>query len=378
MIEYSGGGIVPGSVVLIGGDPGIGKSTLLLQASDALSQNYGDILYVSGEESVSQTKLRATRLGVVSDRLYVLCENDLEQIEKHIQTLNPKVVIVDSIPSGLFVEYPVCTGECDPDSRVCRTPLDLCEEPKCTQYFLSVMLQRMVPLAGPRILEHMVDTVLYFEGEQHHIYRVLRAIKNRFGSTNEIGIFEMQNRGLVDVMNPSELFLSNREEEVSGSIVVSSMEGTRPLLMEVQALVVPTHHGNPRNTATGVDRHRIALLIAVLNKRVGIDVGGADVFVNITGGLRVAEPGIDLGVLMAIASSYREIPIDRQTVMIGEVGLGGEIRPVAHVERRIREAAKLGFTRAIFPEYNRKGLEIEEDIKLIGVKDVYDGLSALL
>jgi DNA repair protein RadA/Sms len=224
----------------------------------------------------------------------------------------------------------------------------------------------------------MVDTVLYFEGEGHHIYRVLRAIKNRFGSTNEIGIFEMRSTGLADVMNPSEIFLSDREEQVSGAVVVSSMEGTRPLLMEVQALVVPTNYGNPRNTSAGVDRHRIALLIAVLNKRVGIDVADSDVFVNITGGLRVDEPGIDLGVLMAISSSHRDMPIDRQTVMIGEVGLGGEIRPVTHVDRRIREAAKLGFRRAIFPEYNRKGLNIDENIELVGVNDVYDSLAALL
>lgn len=380
MVEFDrvlGGGIVPGSVVLIGGDPGIGKSTLLLQASDALSQNYGDILYVSGEESVSQTKLRATRLGVVSDTLYVLCENNLEQIEKHIETLKPKAVIVDSIQAVYLSSIQSAPGSVT-QIRECAGRLLICAKNRNIPVFLVGHVTKDGTLAGPRILEHMVDTVLYFEGEQHHIYRILRAIKNRFGSTNEIGIFEMQNRGLVDVMNPSELFLSNREEEVSGSIVVSSMEGTRPLLMEVQALVVPTNHGNPRNTATGVDRHRIALLIAVLNKRVGIDVGGADVFVNITGGLRIAEPGIDLGVLMAIASSYREIPINRQTVMIGEVGLGGEIRPVTHVERRIREAAKLGFTRAIFPEYNRKGLEIEEKIELVGVKDVYDSLSALL
>lgn len=372
-----GGGIVPGSVVLIGGDPGIGKSTLLLQASDALSRNYGDILYVSGEESVSQTKLRATRLGVVSDTLYVLCENNLEQIEKHIETLQPKVVIVDSIQAVYLSSIQSAPGSVT-QIRECTGRLLIYAKNRNVPVFLVGHVTKDGTLAGPRILEHMVDTVLYFEGEQHHIYRVLRAIKNRFGSTNEIGIFEMQNRGLVDVMNPSELFLSNREEEIAGSIVVSSMEGTRPLLMEVQALVVPTNYGNPRNTATGVDRHRISLLIAVLNKRVGIDVGGADVFVNITGGLRVAEPGIDLGVLMAIASSYREISVDRQTVMVGEVGLGGEIRPVTHVERRIREAAKLGFKRAIFPEYNRKGLKIEENIELVGVKDVYDSLSALL
>jgi len=372
-----GGGIVPGSVVLIGGDPGIGKSTLLLQASEALSQNYGQVLYVSGEESVSQTKLRATRLGVASDTLYVLCENNLEQIEKHIEALKPKVVIIDSIQTVYLSDIQSAPGSVT-QIRECAGRLLICAKNRNMLVFLVGHVTKEGSLAGPRILEHMVDTVLYFEGERHHIYRVLRAIKNRFGSTNEIGIFEMQSKGLVDVLNPSELFLSNREEEVSGSAVVSSMEGTRPLLMEVQALVVPTNYSNPRNTATGVDRHRIALLIAVLNKRVGIDVGDSDVFVNITGGLRVDEPGIDLGVLIAISSNYRDIPVNRRTVIIGEVGLGGEIRPVTHVEKRLREAAKLGFHRAIFPEYNRRGLEIDEDIELVGVNDVYDSLSALL
>ena len=372
-----GGGIVPGAVVLIGGDPGIGKSTLLLQASDALSRNYGDVLYVSGEESVSQTKLRATRLGVKSDRLYVLCENNLEQIEKHIEAQKPKVVVIDSIQAVYLTSIQSAPGSVT-QIRECTGRLLICAKNRNIPIFLVGHVTKEGAIAGPRVLEHMVDTVLYFEGEGHHIYRVLRAIKNRFGSTNEIGIFEMRNTGLADVMNPSEIFLSDREEQVSGSVVVSSMEGTRPLLMEVQALVVPTNYGNPRNTAAGVDRHRIALLIAVLNKRVGIDVGDSDVFVNITGGLRIDEPGIDLGVLMAISSSHRDMPVDRQTVMIGEVGLGGEIRPVTHVDRRIREAAKLGFRRAIFPEYNRKGLNIDEDIELIGVKDVYDSLAALL
>ena len=380
MLEFDrvlGGGIVPGSVVLIGGDPGIGKSTLLLQASDALSRNYGDVLYVSGEESVSQTKLRATRLGVMSDTLYVLCENNLEQIEKHIEAQKPKVVIIDSIQAVYLSSIQSAPGSVT-QVRECTGHLLICAKNRNIPVFLVGHVTKEGAIAGPRILEHMVDTVLYFEGERHHIYRVLRAIKNRFGSTNEIGIFEMQNTGLVDVMNPSEIFLSNREEQVSGSVIVSSMEGTRPLLMEVQALVVPTNYSNPRNTAAGVDRHRIALLIAVLNKRVGIDVGDADVFVNITGGLHVDEPGIDLGVLMAISSSHRDIPVDRQTVIIGEVGLGGEIRPVTHVDRRIREAAKLGFKRAIFPEYSRKGLDIDVDIELVGVSDVYDSLGALL
>ncbi len=372
-----GGGIVPGAVILIGGDPGIGKSTLLLQASDALSRNYGDVLYVSGEESVSQTKLRATRLGIKSDTLYVLCENNLEQIQKHIEDRKPKVVVIDSIQAVYLTSIQSAPGSVT-QIRECTGHLLICAKNRNIPIFLIGHVTKEGVIAGPRVLEHMVDTVLYFEGEGHHIYRVLRAIKNRFGSTNEIGIFEMRNTGLADVMNPSEIFLSDRKEQVSGSVVVSSMEGTRPLLMEIQALVVPTNYGNPRNTAAGVDRHRIALLIAVLNKRVGIDVGDSDVFVNITGGLRIDEPGIDLGVLMAISSSHRDMPIDRQTVMIGEVGLGGEIRPVTHVDRRIREAAKLGFRRAIFPEYNRKGLNIDDDIELVGVKDVYDSLAALL
>ena len=371
-----GGGIVPGSIVLIGGDPGIGKSTLLLQASDALSRKYGDVLYVSGEESVSQTKLRATRLGVASDTLYVLCENNLEEIDKYIETQKPKVVIIDSIQSVYLSSIQSAPGSVT-QIRECAGHLLICAKNRNIPVFLVGHVTKEGMIAGPRVLEHMVDTVLYFEGERHHIYRILRAIKNRFGSTNEIGIFEMRSTGLIDVMNPSEIFLNNREEQVSGSVVVSSMEGTRPLLMEVQALVVPTNYGNPRNTTAGVDRQRIALLIAVLNKRVGINVGDSDVFVNVTGGLRVDEPGIDLGVLMAICSSHRDMPIDRNTVMVGEVGLGGEIRPVTHVDRRIREAAKLGFTRVMFPEYNRKGLDIDEDIELVGVNDVYDSLTAL-
>ena len=372
-----GGGIVPGSVILIGGDPGIGKSTLLLQASDALSQKYGSVLYVTGEESVSQTKIRSTRLGVTADTLYVLCENNLELIQKHIEKLQPQAVVIDSIQAVYLSEFQSAPGSIT-QIRECAAHLLICAKNLNIPMFLVGHVTKEGTLAGPRVLEHIVDTVLYFEGERHHIYRVLRAIKNRFGSTNELGIFEMQNKGLVDVKNPSQLFLSDRKEEISGSVVVSSMEGTRPLLLEVQALVVSTHYGTPRNTATGIDRNRVALLMAVLNKRIGMDIGDSDVFVNITGGLRVDEPGIDLGVLMAIISNYRNVPIDPRTVVIGEVGLGGEIRPVPHLETRIREAAKLGFTRAIFPDYHQKGLKINETIKLIGVKNIYDCLNILL
>jgi len=372
-----GGGIVPGSVVLIGGDPGIGKSTLLLQASDAISRIYGTVLYVSGEESVTQTKLRANRLGITSDSLYVLCENNIEQIETHIMQLNPYAVVIDSIQTVYRPELQSAPGSIT-QIRESAAQLLIIAKGKNIPIILVGHVTKEGSLAGPRILEHMVDTVLYFEGERQHVYRVLRAVKNRFGSTNEIGIFEMLSQGLAEVKNPSELFISERQENTSGSVVVSSIEGTRPLLLELQALVAPATFGIPRNTTTGVDRHRIALLIAVLQKRVGLDIGDSDVFVNITGGMRVDEPGIDLGIVMAITSNHRDIAIDSRTVIIGEVGLGGEVRAVTHIEKRLREAAKLGFNRAIFPEYNRKGLELKEDIDLIGVQDLYGALSASL
>ena len=372
-----GGGVVPGSVVLIGGDPGIGKSTILLQVSDALSRGYGEVLYVSGEESVAQTKLRANRLGVASDLLYILCENNLEQIEAHITQLNPCMVVIDSIQAVHLSGLQSAPGSVT-QVRESAAHLSVIAKSKNIPIILVGHVTKEGSLAGPRVLEHMVDTVLYFEGESQQIYRVLRAVKNRFGSTNEIGIFEMLSHGLVEVKNPSALFIGERQENTSGSVVVSSMEGTRPLLLELQALVSPAHFGFPRNTAAGVDRQRIALLLAVLQKRVGLDIGDSDVFVNITGGMRVDEPGIDLGTAIGITSSHRDIAIDPRTVVIGEVGLGGEVRAVAHIEKRLLEAAKLGFNCAVFPESNRKGLELKEDIDLIGVKDLYGALSALL
>ena len=372
-----GGGVVPGSVVLIGGDPGIGKSTILLQVSDALSRTYGGVLYVSGEESVAQTKLRADRLGVTSDLLYVLCENNLEQIESHITQLSPCMVVIDSIQAVHLPGLQSVPGSVA-QVRESAAQLLVIAKSKNIPIILVGHVTKEGSLAGPRVLEHMVDTVLYFEGETQHAYRVLRAVKNRFGSTNEIGIFEMVTHGLVEVKNPSELFISERQENTSGSVVVSSIEGTRPLLLELQALVSPTNFNFPRNTAAGVDRQRIALLLAVLQKRVGLAIGDSDVFVNITGGMRVDEPGIDLGTAIAITSSHRDIAIDPRTVVIGEIGLGGEVRAVANIEKRLREAAKLGFNCAIFPESNRKGLELEVDIDLVGVKDLYGALSALL
>ena len=371
-----GDGIVPGSVILIGGDPGIGKSTLLLQASNAVSRVYGTVLYVTGEESAAQTKLRANRLGLSSEALLVLCENDLEQIERHIAAVQPSMVVIDSIQAVYLPALQSAPGSVT-QIRECAGQLLILAKSKDIPVVLVGHVTKDGALAGPRMLEHIVDTVLYFEGEQQHIYRVLRAVKNRFGSTNEIGIFEMLSRGLVDVENPSVLFLGDRQENISGSVVVSSIEGTRPLLLELQALVSPSNFALPRNTTAGVDRQRIAMLVAVLHKRIGMNIGDSDVFVNITGGVRVDEPGIDLGIVMAIVSNHRDIVIDPYTVLIGEVGLGGEVRPVAHIDKRLREAAKLGFKRAILPETNRKGLDLTEDIELFGTKNLHDALSIL-
>ncbi len=371
-----GDGIVPGSVILIGGDPGIGKSTLLLQASDAVSQVYGTVLYVTGEESAAQTKLRANRLGLSSEALLVLCENDLEQIERHIEAVQPGMVVIDSIQAVYLPGLQSAPGSVT-QIRECAGQLLILAKSNDIPVMLVGHVTKDGALAGPRMLEHIVDTVLYFEGEQQHIYRVLRAVKNRFGSTNEIGIFEMLSRGLADVENPSVLFLGDRQENISGSVVVSSIEGTRPLLLELQALVSPSNFAFPRNTTAGVDRQRIAMLVAVLHKRLGMNIGDSDVFVNITGGVRVDEPGIDLGIIIAIISNHRDITIDPYTVLIGEVGLGGEVRPVAHIDKRLREAAKLGFKRAILPETNRKGLDLTEDIELFGAKNLHDALNTL-
>ncbi len=372
-----GGGLVPGSVVLIGGDPGIGKSTLMLQTTDSLSRTYGTTLYVSGEESATQTKLRANRLNVSSEQLYLLCETNLDLISSHINQLQPNIAVIDSIQTVYHPDLRSTPGNVS-QIRACASQLILIAKEKGIPILLVGHVTKDGSLAGPKVLEHMVDTVLYFEGERHHVYRILRAVKNRFGSTNEIGIFEMLGRGLAEVKNPSELFLSERQEDISGSVVVPSLEGTRPLLLELQALVAPSNFGTPRNMATGVERNRVAMLLAVLEKRVGLQLQDSDVYVNITGGVKVTEPGIDLGTVVAIASNYRDLPVDARTVIIGEVGLGGEVRAVTQIEKRIREAAKLGFTRAVFPESNQKGLDINEEIELIGVKNIFDALSILL
>ncbi len=373
-----GGGAVPGSVALIGGDPGIGKSTILLQAMDRISQKYGTVLYVSGEESAAQTKLRAARLGIKSPKLYILCETDVDAIERHITKLSPVAVVVDSIQTTYRPDIRSAPGNVA-QVRESTAALTYIAKNQAIPIFIVGHMTKSGTIAGPRVIEHMVDTVLSLEGDTYHMYRILRAVKNRFGSTNEIGVFEMRDTGLVEITNPSEMLLNERQENVSGSVVVSIMEGTRPILLELQALVAPANFGTPQRKSNGVDRNRLALLLAVLDKRAGFHIQNSDVFVNVVGGIQAAEPGVDLGTMVAIASNFRNIPVDPKTVILGEVGLGGEVRAVYQVEQRIREAAKLGFTRAIVSQYNLRGLKTQkEDIKVLGVRTVNDALNVVL
>jgi DNA repair protein RadA/Sms len=372
-----GGGAVPGSVALIGGDPGIGKSTILLQAMDKLSQKYGKALYVSGEESLAQTKLRADRLGIKSPQLYMLCETDVDAIERHIANLSPAVVVIDSIQTTYKPDIQSAPGNVS-QVRESTAALTYIAKSQAIPIFIVGHMTKDGTIAGPKVMEHMVDTVLYLEGETYHVYRILRAVKNRFGSTNEIGVFEMRDKGLVEITNPSEMLLSERQEDISGSVVVSIMEGTRPILLELQALVAPANFGVPQRTANGIDRNRLALLLAVLDKRAGFHIQNSDVFVNVVGGMQAVEPGVDLGTIVAIASNYRDVPIDAKTVVIGEVGLGGEVRAVYQAEKRIAEAEKLGFTKAIVSQYNLRGLKTKANIKVLGIHTVNDALNVIL
>ncbi|WP_240377851.1 DNA repair protein RadA [Bacillus piscicola] len=372
-----GGGIVPGSLVLFGGDPGIGKSTLLLQVSSILAEKGRKVLYVSGEESVKQTKLRAERLGVDSDNLYVLAETNVALIENAIDQTKPALVIIDSIQTVHHAD-------------VTSAPGSVAQVRESTSLFMTIAKSRGIAIfivghvtkqgsiAGPKMLEHMVDSVLYFEGERHHTYRILRAVKNRFGSTNEIGIFEMKETGLKEVKNPSEIFLEDRTEGSSGSIVVASLEGTRPVLVEVQALIAPSSYANPRRTATGIDHNRIALLMAVLEKRLGMLLQNQDAYLNVAGGVKLDEPAIDLGLAVCIASSFRNQTTNPGDVVIGEVGLTGEIRRVSRIEERIQEAAKLGFTRAIVPSKNIEGWTPRANIEVMGAASLEEALDLVL
>ncbi len=371
-----GDGIVPGSLVLVGGDPGIGKSTLLLQVCQRLSDQKKKILYISGEESLKQIKLRANRMGEFSESLFLLCETNLEIIRGVIEKEKPDMAVIDSIQTMY-------------DETVGSAPGSVSQVRESTNVFMQLAkglgisifivghVTKEGTVAGPRVLEHMVDTVLYFEGDRHASYRILRGVKNRFGSTNEIGVFEMQQKGLVEVENPSEFMLSGRPEHASGSVVVCAMEGTRPMLMEIQALVCKTNFGMPRRTAAGMDYNRVNLLMAVLEKRLGLALSNYDAYVNIAGGIRLSEPATDLGVVLAIASSYKNRPIAEDVIVFGEVGLSGEVRAVAMPEQRVVEARKLGFQTCIIPEVSREAVKNIEDIRIIGVRNVSEAMQLI-
>ncbi|MBM3224254.1 MAG: DNA repair protein RadA [Candidatus Tectomicrobia bacterium] len=376
-----GGGLVRGSLVLIGGDPGIGKSTLLLQATVGLSRGHTTeqhpVLYVSGEESAMQLRMRGDRLGVDSQHVYILTETSMELIREHVTRMQPRVLVIDSIQTIFTADITSAPGSV---SQVRESTAHLMTLAKTLDVPILIIghVTKEGTIAGPRVLEHMVDTVLYFEGERYHTYRVLRAVKNRFGPTNEIGMFEMRQTGFVEVKNPSALLLAERPQQASGSVVVASMEGTRPLLVELQALGSPSGLGMPRRVANGVDPQRLALLLAVLEKRFGFPLQNHDVYVNVVGGLYIEEPAIDLGVLVAVMSSLRDVALDPHLVVLGEVGLTGEVRAVGQVEARLREAAKLGFQRCLLPQANCQAMASIADIELCGVRTVAEALQAIL
>ncbi len=368
-----GGGLVNGAIVLIGGDPGIGKSTLILQAVGKIAEQFGTVLYVSGEESPEQIKLRAERLNINSDHVILLPETVIETVIAFSSEMKPSVLVIDSIQTVYTEDLSSAPGSV---GQIRESAAKLMYYAKKAQVpvFLIGHVTKEGAIAGPRVLEHIVDTVLYFEGDRGHPYRILRTVKNRFGSTNEIGVFEMSDSGLSEVLNPSELFLAERPENVSGSAVIASIEGTRPLLVEIQALVSPTSFGMPRRTSMGVDFNRVNLLVAVLEKKAGINLGGMDVFINVVGGFKIIEPALDLGIIAAMVSSFREVPIHPKTIVFGEVGLSGEVRAVAQAETRIKEAEKIGFTAAIIPKGNADRLKDRCGLTIQGVRDVEEAL----
>ena len=370
-----GGGIVPGSLVLVGGDPGIGKSTLLLQVCQRMAQ-MKKILYISGEESQAQIKLRANRMGNFTSGLLLLCETNLGIIRSVIEKERPELVVIDSIQTMYSEDVTSAPGSVSQVRESTNVFMQLAKG-LCIPIFIVGHVTKEGTVAGPRVLEHMVDTVLYFEGDRHASYRILRAVKNRFGSTNEIGVFEMRQSGLVEVENPSEYMLSGKPENASGSVVACSMEGTRPILLEIQALVCRTNFGMPRRTAAGTDYNRVNLLMAVLEKRLGMSLGNCDAYVNIAGGIKMNEPAIDLGIVMALVSSYRNRPIDEKTIVFGEVGLSGEVRAVNMPEQRVAEAKKLGFETCILPEVSLKMVKEIQGIRLVGVKTVNEAVGII-
>ncbi|MCQ9207936.1 MAG: DNA repair protein RadA [Omnitrophica bacterium] len=372
-----GGGIVSGSVILVGGEPGIGKSTILLQVSNKLAASSQRVLYVSAEESIRQTKLRATRLGEIPKNLYIVSETNVELIAEYIKKYSPAIVVIDSIQVMSSPNLTSAPGSVS-QVRECAAYLTAVAKSSNIPIFLIGHITKEGFLAGPRVLEHMVDTVLYFEGQRHTSFRILRAVKNRFGSTNEIGVFQMTAEGLVEVNNPSQLLLSERSKKACGSVVVPCIEGTRPLLVEVQALVSRSNLAMPRRWCSGVDYNRIALLIAVLEKRVGLNLGSQDIFINVVGGVKIQEPAIDLAVALACASSFKDVPVDEESVVLGEVGLSAEVRAVTQPESRILEAQRLGFKHCIIAKNNLKDLKTKFEIELIGVETVKDALEAAL
>ena len=371
-----GGGVVPGSLVLVGGDPGIGKSTLLLQVCKRLSDQGRKVLYISGEESLKQIKLRANRMGTFSDHLLLLCETNLETIRQVIEREHPAVAVIDSIQTMYSEEVTAAPGSVSQVREATNTLMQIAKGLNITIFIVGHGTKEGT-VAGPRVLEHMVDTVLYFEGDRHASYRILRGVKNRFGSTNEIGVFEMRETGLEEVPNPSEYMLNGRPEDASGSVVACSMEGTRPILMEIQALVCRSNFGMPRRTAAGTDYNRVNLLMAVLEKRVGLPLSNYDAYINIAGGIRMNEPAIDLGIVMAIVSSYKNQSISPGTIVFGEVGLSGEVRAVSMPEQRVAEARKLGFKTCIMPQVSKDMLKKIEGIEVIGVKSVNQAMNLI-
>ena len=371
-----GGGVVPGSLVLVGGDPGIGKSTLLLQVCKRLSDQGRKVLYISGEESLKQIKLRANRMGTFSDHLLLLCETNLETIRQVIEREHPAVAVIDSIQTMYSEEVTAAPGSVSQVREATNTLMQIAKGLNITIFIVGHVTKEGT-VAGPRVLEHMVETVLYFEGDRHASYRILRGVKNRFGSTNEIGVFEMRETGLEEVPNPSEYMLNGRPEDASGSVVACSMEGTRPILMEIQALVCRSNFGMPRRTAAGTDYNRVNLLMAVLEKRVGLPLSNYDAYINIAGGIRMNEPAIDLGIVMAIVSSYKNQSISPGTIVFGEVGLSGEVRAVSMPEQRVAEARKLGFKTCIMPQVSKDMLKKIEGIEVIGVKSVNQAMNLI-
>lgn len=371
-----GGGVVRGSLILVGGDPGIGKSTLLLQVCRVLGEKGENIIYISGEESARQIKLRADRMGQFSDKISLLCETNLEMIADVIQSRRPEIAVIDSIQTMYSEEVGSAPGSVSQVREATNTLMHLAKGMGITIFIVGHVTKEGT-VAGPRVLEHMVDTVLYFEGDRHASYRILRSVKNRFGSTNEIGVFEMRENGLQEVKNPSEFMLNGRPDQASGSIVACSMEGTRPILLEIQALVCRTNFGMPRRTAAGTDYNRVNLLMAVLEKRLGMALADCDAYVNIAGGIRMNEPAIDLGIIMALVSSYQNKVTDPYMIVFGEVGLSGEVRAVSMAKQRVLEAKKLGFQTCILPSVSLESVGEIRDMKVIGVRNISEAIQYL-